>query len=93
MARNHNKRGKAIAEASNQIKHINEKEYAALSQSTHGVYEVPKTSIGSMCQCPDHVYRGVKCNHVFAVEFSSQIRKEVQIRTIQPEVGVQACQF
>jgi transposase-like protein len=85
--------GKAIAEASNQIKRINEKEYAVLSQSNHGVYEVLKTSIGWMCQCPDHIYRGVKCKHIFAAEFSSQIRKEVQIRRIEPETNAQACRF
>jgi transposase-like protein len=86
-------RGKAIVEASNQIKRVNEKEYAVLSQSNHGVYEVLKTSIGWMCQCPDHIYRGVKCKHIFAVEFSSQIRKEVQIRRIEPETNAQACRF
>ena len=86
-------RGKAIAEASNQIKRINEKEYAVLSQSNHGVYEVLKTSIGWMCQCPDHIYRGVKCKRIFAVEFSGQIRKEVQIRRIEAETNAQACRF
>jgi transposase-like protein/predicted RNA-binding Zn-ribbon protein involved in translation (DUF1610 family) len=86
-------RGKAIVEASNQIKRINEKEYAVLSQSNHGVYEVLRTSIGWMCQCPDHIYRGVKCKHIFAVEFSSQIRTEVQIRRIEAETNAQACRF
>jgi transposase-like protein len=46
-----------------------------------------------MCQCPDHIYRGVKCKHIFAVEFSASIRQEVQIRRIEPEVTAQACRY
>jgi transposase-like protein/predicted RNA-binding Zn-ribbon protein involved in translation (DUF1610 family) len=86
-------RGMQIAQQENQVKRISENEYAVLSQSNHGVYEVLKTSIGWMCSCPDHIYRGVKCKHIFAVEFSSQIRKEVQIRRIEAETNVQACRF
>ncbi len=90
---NREEKGKAIAETSNQVKRLKENEYEVLSQSNHGLYEVLKTSIGWMCSCPDHIYRGTKCKHIFAVIFSSQIRKEVQIRRIQPETNVQACQF
>jgi transposase-like protein len=35
----------------------------------------------------------VKCKHIFAVEFSSQIRKEVQINRVIQEVNVSNCQF
>jgi transposase-like protein len=35
----------------------------------------------------------VKCKHIFAVEFSSQIRKEVQINRVIQEVDVQNCQY
>jgi putative transposase len=86
-------RGKAIAETQNQVKRISEKEYEVLSQSNHGIYEVLKTSVGWMCSCPDHIFRGTKCKHIFAVEFSSQIRNEVEIRRIEPEANVQACRF
>jgi transposase-like protein len=86
-------RGKAMAETHNQVKRLNENEYEVLSQSNHGIYEVLKTSLGWMCQCPDHIYRGVKCKHIFAVEFSSQIRKEVQINRVIQEVNVQNCQY
>jgi adenylate kinase len=85
--------GRQIAQQENQIKRINENEYKVLSQSNQGIYEVLKTSLGWMYSCPDHIYRGVKCKHIFAVEFSSQIRKEVQIRRIDPETNVQTCRF
>jgi len=86
-------RGKEIAETPNQVKRIDDNEYKVMSQSNHGVYEVLKTSLDWMCSCPDHIYRGVKCKHIFAVEFSSQIRKEVQIRRIEPETNAQICRF
>jgi transposase-like protein/DNA-directed RNA polymerase subunit M/transcription elongation factor TFIIS len=86
-------RGMNIARQENQVKRINENKYEVSSQSNHGIYEVLKTSIGWMCQCPDHVYRGVKCKHIFAVEFSSQLRKVVQIRRVEPEADVQTCRF
>jgi transposase-like protein len=86
-------RGMEIAQQENQIRRIDANTYEVNSQSSHSKYEVLKTSPGWMCQCPDHIYRGVKCKHIFAVEFSSQIRKEVQIRMIEPETAIQACRF
>jgi putative transposase len=75
------------------VKRKSENEYEVISQSNRGVYEVLKTSLGWMCSCPDHIYRGVKCKHIFAVEFSSQIRKEVQIRRIESETNIDSCRF
>ena len=50
-------RGQQIAKLDNQIKRINENTYEVLSQSGNGTYEVLNTSIGWMCQCPDHIYK------------------------------------
>jgi transposase-like protein len=86
-------RGKAIAQQENAVKRIDENTYTVRSQTNHGEYCVIRVNDEWKCNCPDHVYRGVKCKHVFAVEFSSQIRKEVQIRRIEPETNVQACRF
>jgi transposase-like protein/predicted nucleic acid-binding Zn finger protein len=90
---NREERGIKIAKLEEQIKRIDAKTYEVKSQSSHGTYEVLNTSLGWMCQCPDHVYRGVKCKHIFAVEFSSQIRNEVQIRRIEPKASVQVCRY
>jgi transposase-like protein len=90
---NREERGKAIAETANQVKRTDENEYEVLSQSNYGIYEVLKTSVGWICSCPHHIYRGAKCKHIFAVEFSSRIRKEVRIRRIEPETDIQACRF
>ena len=54
-------RGQEIAQLEGQIKRIDANTYEVLSQSGNGKYEVLNTSIGWMCQYPDHVYRGVQC--------------------------------
>jgi putative transposase len=41
------------------------------------------------CECPDHVYRHVKCKHIFAVEFSASFR--AHIRKIEPIDNLTEC--
>ena len=53
------------------------------SQSRNGKYEVLNTSLGWKCSCPDHIYRGVKCKHIWAVEFSLAFKKEVKARRVE----------
>jgi hypothetical protein len=84
-------RGQVIAKLDGQIKRIDENTYEVLSQSGHGKYEVLNTSLGWMCQCPDHIYRGVKCKHIYAVEISKSIRAEVAVRRIKPIESVTEC--
>jgi transposase-like protein len=86
-------RGEAIAKLSNQIQRVDELIYTVKSQSGNGEYCVTKVCGEWLCQCPDNKYRHVKCKHIFAVEFSSQIRKEVQISRVIQEVNVQNCQY
>jgi len=42
---------------------------------------------------PDHVYRHVKCKHIFAVEFSLKIRERVRKNIVIGEVAVSNCVF
>jgi transposase-like protein len=86
-------RGEAIANLSNQIQRVDENLYTVKSQSGNGEYCVTKVDDEWLCECPDNKYRHVKCKHIFAVEFSSQIRKEVQINRIIQEVNVQNCKY
>jgi putative transposase len=86
-------RGEAIAKLQNQIQRVDELTYTVNSQSGHGEYCVTKVCGEWICECPDNKYRHAKCKHIFAVEFSSQIRKEVQISRIIPESNVQTCRF
>jgi transposase len=40
------------------------------SQSGHGRYAVSPDPDAPHCTCPDHETRGLKCKHIFAVEFA-----------------------
>jgi predicted nucleic acid-binding Zn finger protein len=40
------------------------------SQSGHGRYMVTPAPEAPHCSCPDHETRGLKCKHIFAVEFA-----------------------
>jgi transposase-like protein len=86
-------RGEAIAKLSNQIQRVDELTYTVKSQTGNGEYCISKVCGEWLCECPDNKHRHVKCKHIFAVEFSSQIRKEVQINRVIQEVNVQNCQY
>ena len=61
------------------VKRINDTSYVVSSQSGNGSsYNVNATDIGWNCSCPDHVYRGVKCKHIYAVEISFAALKNPQ---------------
>jgi len=86
-------RGKQIAQQENQIRRVDADSYKVKSQSGNGEYEVLKTEFGWLCSCPDNIYRGVKCKHVYAVEFSFALRKEAEVRRIEPITDVSNCVF
>lgn len=84
--------GFLIAETTGSIKRINEKRYVVKSQNGNGGYDVCSTDLGWVCSCPDHKFRGVKCKHVFAVEISFALRKEVEVARIEP-LQINCCIF
>jgi transposase-like protein len=86
-------RGKEIAQQQNQIIRIDENTYTVKSQTNSHEYKVFKVNDEWYCECPDHVYRHVKCKHIFAVEFSASFRTEVEIRRLDLDVNVQACKY
>jgi hypothetical protein len=78
----------------NGIKRIDQHSYKAKSQSSEIEYDILDTELGFICSCRDHVYRGVKCKHIYAVEFSLELRKTVESSiVIQPldTLGYQFC--
>jgi len=81
---NREQRGMQIAKLENQIKRVDSSTYIVKSQSNNGDYHVSKDVNGWKCECPDHVYRHVKCKHIYAVEFSVSFRAEVAVRRIEP---------
>jgi transposase-like protein len=87
-------RGKDIASGPNQIRRLTRWSYEVKSQSGHGLYTVVRRKGCWDCSCPDHVYREVKCKHIFAVEFSFKFREVVQpqVTVIEP-IEVHACLY
>jgi transposase-like protein len=69
------------------IKRIDENTYQVKSQSGNGSYVVLSTEFGWKCACADHQYRHVKCKHIIAIEYSQELRHEVEsvvVRTVKP---------
>jgi transposase-like protein len=94
MAETRELRGKEIATASNQIERLTQLNYQVKSQSGHGFYTVAKHDGLWGCSCPDHMYREVKCKHIWAVEFSLRLRDAVQPQPIVIEpIDVHACLY
>lgn len=85
-------RGLTIAKLKGQVSRIDELTYSVKSQSGNSDYQVIQSELGWLCSCPDHIYRGQTCKHIFAVEFSQKIRQTVQqtVTTIKP-IDVQVC--
>lgn len=79
-----------IANISGAIKRISELKYVVKSQNGNGDYDICSTHLGWVCSCPDHKFRGVKCKHIFGVEISFALRKQVEVARIEP-IDTQCC--
>jgi transposase-like protein len=85
-------RGQEIAKVEGQISRLDDSTYRVNSQSGHGLYTIVNGGKnGWRCSCPDHMYREVKCKHIWAVEFSLKLRAEVQENVVIEPIAVNAC--
>jgi putative transposase len=82
--------GELIAQAKGSVKRL-DKYYVVTSQTGNGSYNVELTELGFICSCPDHLYRGVKCKHIHAVEFSFAIREQVRNEIIISPIDSLSC--
>jgi transposase-like protein len=84
-------KGAEIARVESNVRRISKDEYRVKSQSGNGEYQVISGELGWLCNCPDAMYRGVKCKHQFAVELSLQIRRRIEnARRVVP-LDYQSC--
>ena len=86
-------RGQAIAQVEGQITRLDEHAYTVRSQSGNGEYELLSTELGWICSCADHIYRGVKCKHLWAVEYSQKLRDTVARQVVIQSLDTQTCIF
>jgi transposase-like protein len=78
----------------NNVKRIDDITYELKSSNGKDVYSILSTELGWVCSCPDHMFRGVKCKHVYAVEFSLELRKSVeQIHKIIEPININGCKY
>ncbi len=86
-------RGQAIAQLNGQVRRIDANTYTVKSQSHNGEYTVSKVNDEWVCSCPDNQHRHLICKHIYAVDFSVSLRKEVHANRVIQEVNVGICQF
>jgi transposase-like protein len=75
------------------VKQLDNTTYQVRSQSGNGYYIVVATPNGKKCNCPDHIYRHVQCKHIIAIDYSQELRKEVEsiTKAVVPEVKITGC--
>jgi transposase-like protein len=61
------------------------------SQRLDKEYHVEQTETGWVCDCPDAMFRLVKCKHVWAVEISWTLRKRVESQVVIQPPRVYSC--
>lgn len=88
-------KGQLLAREDNSIKRIDNIHYKVKSQSNNKFYDIfTEDNEVWKCNCPDFIFRNLKCKHIFAVEFSFTLRKKIKQKTIVVEqVNVSDCLF
>lgn len=84
-------KGLTIAQLNGQVKRVDDLTYIVKSQSGNGEYQVYHGELGWLCSCYDHIYRGSKCKHIFAVEFSIKLRERVRESVVISGINTTAC--
>ncbi len=84
-------KGEQIAYMEGAVRRVSEGLYHVLSQNGNGKYDVRETESGWICSCPDHVFRNVKCKHLYACEYSRALRQQVESCIVIQPVNTQAC--
>jgi len=70
IATTRKERGESIAKVSQEIERVSRTVYKVRSQAGNALYTVADSCGLWSCDCLDFKYRGVKCKHIFAVEFA-----------------------
>jgi transposase-like protein len=86
-------RGRLICDLGDQVRRLDDNEYAVRSQSGKGEYQVRATERGWACSCPDHAYRQASCKHIYAVDFSRKFRKAVELGVLADFDTIEKCVY
>ena len=86
-------KAQAIVKLGNQVKRLDDQTYQVTSQAGNGLYSVVRRGRGWRCSCPDHIFREVKCKHIWAVEFSNALRVEVSNQVTIKPLNLTTCPY
>ncbi len=86
-------RGRQIAEDQDAIQRLRDEAYRVRSQTGQNWYDVTLRESGWVCTCPDHLYRNMKCKHLWAVELSRKLREQVKQSVVIGPVTITECLF
>jgi putative transposase len=86
-------RGEEIAKLPDQIRRFDDNHYTVKSQSPihDAFYNINRDKGEWTCTCSDHLYRKVKCKHIYAVEISRILREQVATKRILPIENLTNC--
>ena len=90
---NREERGKEIAVSQDQVYRVDGHSYKVRSQSSTRFYDITDTEIGWKCNCPDHVFRGARCKHIWAIQISLGLREQVKANLILEPIVITGCPF
>lgn len=78
----------------NSVRRIDDNTYSIKSLTRDETYQIVSTELGWTCSCPDHKFRGVRCKHIYAVEFSQILRQTVEkaVNTVISPIEL-ACKY
>jgi len=93
FANDRESRGQVIANVERAVKRYSDYRYVVNSQSSKVKYKVILTKLGWTCSCPDHKFRGGKCKHIYAVEFSRAVRETVKEQVVIQPISQLACRY
>ncbi|MER5175148.1 MAG: DDE-type integrase/transposase/recombinase, partial [Candidatus Nitrosocosmicus sp.] len=75
------------------VKRIDDGNYQIKSLTRDELYRIIATSLGWICSCADHMFSGVKCKHIYAVEFILELRTTVvEVRKIEA-ITITGCKY
>ncbi len=88
-------KGKEISMMQDGVTRYSDMEYYVKSQSNETKhYNVARNRNGWSCSCPDFSFRGWTCKHIYAVQFSYNLRQVVKREIVlQPIASLSQCQF
>src|SRR5574344_1889491 len=86
-------RGLEILSEPDMIRAVGNHEWAVKSQNGNGEYTVSRARGGHRgykfewaCTCPDYKYRKTACKHIFAVQFSLELKKDIEQQSARQAV-------